>query len=133
VADTGGQIFRLDIHNGESTGNLVTGGLLASLAADEDATENRRFFYAPDVAEISLADEHYYAVAIGSGYRAHPLNVEIKDNIYMIKDKGVFITDTDGHYSLPTTAFTAADLYDATAHALTNGSTDEQALEAARF
>ncbi|WP_416307579.1 pilus assembly protein PilY [Neptunicella sp. SCSIO 80796] len=133
VADTGGQIFRLDIHNGQSASNLVTGGLLASLANDDDATENRRFFYAPDVAEISLADEHYYAVAIGSGYRAHPLNVEIKDNIYMIKDKGVFVTDEDGNYSLPTTAFTAADLYDATAHALTTGTEGQQALEAAAF
>lgn len=133
VVDMGGQIFRLDIHNGESVANLVTGGLLASLANDGDATENRRFFYAPDVSEISLADEHYYAVAIGSGYRAHPLNVEIKDNIYMIKDSGVFLKDTNGNYTLPATPFTAADLYDATAHALTTGSAASQALEAAAF
>ncbi|MDN4503876.1 PilC/PilY family type IV pilus protein [Alteromonadaceae bacterium BrNp21-10] len=133
VADTGGQLFRLDIHNGESASTLVTGGLLADLGADGDATENRRFYYAPDVAEISLANEHYYAVAIGSGYRAHPLNVEIRDNLYMLKDTGVFTLDVDGNYTLPTSGYTAADLYDATSHSLTAGSDADKLLEAATF
>nr|WP_241737506.1 PilC/PilY family type IV pilus protein [Neptunicella marina] len=133
VADTGGQIFRLDIHNGESGSSFVTGGLLASISADSTAADNRRFYYAPDVAEISLADQHYYAVAIGSGYRAHPLNVEIQDNLYMIKDTGVFNTDSNGDYILPSSPITAAELYDATDHLLTTGSTSDQQLEAAKF
>jgi type IV pilus assembly protein PilY1 len=133
VADTGGQLFRLDINNGESVSDLVGGGLLASFSADDSAADNRRFYYGPDVSEVSLANEHYYAVAVGSGYRAHPLNTEIQDNFYMIKDSGVFELDQDGNYSLPETAYTASDLYDATAHMLTSSDAGEQELEAAAF
>ena len=119
IADTGGQIFRLDIHNGEPVSKLVTGGLMASFAADGSAADNRRFYYGPDVSEISLADEHYYAVAIGSGYRAHPLNNAIQDHFYMIKDKGVFTLDKDGNFTFPTTPLGHGDLFDATSHSLT--------------
>ena len=133
VADTGGQIFRLDIHNGEGVADLVTGGLLATLAADGTPENNRRFYYAPDVAEISLADEHFYAVAIGSGYRAHPLNTVIQDNFYMIKDSGVFQLDADGHYQLPLLPYTASDMYDATAHSLTSSDDNLREVEANTF
>lgn len=133
VADTGGQIFRLDIHNGEGVANLVTGGRLASMSSDATETNNRRFYYAPDVSEISLADEHYYAVAIGSGYRAHPLNEVIQDQLYMIKDKGVFEIDTDGNYTLPVTPYSQADLYDATNHLLTTSDETQRELEVNEF
>lgn len=128
VADTGGQLFRLDIHNGESTADLVTGGLLADFGGSV-AEDNRRFFYGPDVSEISLGEEHYYAVALGSGYRAHPLNSEINDHFYMIKDTGVFNLDGDGNYTLPSTTLNVAGLYDATDHLLTSSDTSVQQLE----
>ena len=133
VADTGGQIFRIDIHNGEGAANLATGGLLASFSSDATEANNRRFYYAPDVSEISLADEHYYAVAIGSGYRAHPLNEVIQDQIYMIKDKGVFELDTDGNYTLPAIAYTHSDLYDASSHLLTTSDETQRELEVNEF
>jgi len=133
VADTGGQVFRLDIHNGEGKADLVTGGLLATFSSDGTAENNRRFYYAPDVSEISLADEHYYAVAIGSGYRAHPLNTVIQDNFYMIKDSGVFTLDSDGNYGLPAVPFAASDLYDATAHLLTSPDDSQREIEANNF
>ncbi|WP_041714518.1 PilC/PilY family type IV pilus protein [Paraglaciecola sp. T6c] len=126
VADSGGQLFRLDIHNGSGRSNLVSGGLLADLGGDL-AEDNRRFYYAPDVAQISAVDENFYAVAIGSGYRAHPLNAQIQDSFYMLKDFGIFSTDEQGHYGLPENAFTRDDLYDATAHLLT--SSDETVVE----
>lgn len=133
VADTGGQIFRLDIHNGESAADLITGGVLASFSSDGTEANNRRFYYAPDVSEISLAEEHYYAVAVGSGYRAHPLDTEIQDNFYMIKDTGVFIFDTDGNYTLPATPYTGSDLYDATPHLLTSTDDSQRQIEANAF
>ncbi|GAB3034380.1 hypothetical protein GCM10027098_35320 [Bowmanella dokdonensis] len=133
VVDTGGQLFRLDIHNGSGTSELVTGGLMASLAADGSAADNRRFYYGPDISEISLANEHYYAVALGTGYRAHPLNTEIQDNFYMIKDSGVFVLDTDGNYTMPAAPLTANDLYDATNHLLTNSDSEVKDLETAAF
>lgn len=119
VADLGGQLFRLDIHNGLGRSELVSGGLLADLGGDL-AEDNRRFYYAPDVAQISTIDENFYAVAIGSGYRAHPLNAEIQDSFYMLKDFGIFTKDEQGDYGLPENPFTRDDLYDATAHLLTS-------------
>ena len=132
VADSGGQLFRLDIHNGNSVSTLVNGGLLASLGGDT-AEQNRRFYYAPDVSEISIGDQHFYAVAIGSGYRAHPLNAQINDSFYMLKDFGVFNLDEQGHYSLPAGGFTSNDLYDATDHLLTSTDSTEQQYEAELF
>jgi len=132
VADTGGQLFRLDIHQGESGSDLVTGGLMASLGGDS-GIENRRFYYGPDVSEISLAEEHYYAVALGSGYRAHPLNSEISDNFYMLKDFGVFTLDEEGNYGMPDTALVESDFYDASAHLLTSADADQNAIEASAF
>ncbi|MBJ2135371.1 pilus assembly protein PilY [Paraglaciecola chathamensis] len=119
VADLGGQLFRLDIHNGLGRSELVSGGLLADLGGDL-AEDNRRFYYAPDVAQISTIDENFYAVAIGSGYRAHPLNAEIQDSFYVLKDFGIFTKDEQGDYGLPENPFTRDDLYDATAHLLTS-------------
>jgi type IV pilus assembly protein PilY1 len=128
VADMGGQLFRLDIHNGESVVDLVSGGLLANFAGDIEA-DNRRFYYGPDISEISLGEDHYYAVVLGSGFRAHPLNTAINDQFYMIKDDGVFTIDEDGDFVLPTTPLGLSDLYDATDHLLT--SSDSAAKELA--
>ena len=128
VADTGGQLFRLDITQGNTVGDLVRGGLLAQIAGDDNEVENRRFFYAPDVSEVSMNSEHYYAVAIGSGYRAHPLNTDIKDYMLMIKDTGVFTQDESGNWSLPAAPVTLADLYDATLHTLTSSDSDAREI-----
>ena len=133
IADTGGQVFRLDIHNGESLSQLVTGGVLADFSANGSPENFRRFYYGPDVSEISLADEHYYAVAIGSGYRAHPLNSVIQDNFYMIKDKGVFTRDNDGNFTLPAAAYTHNEMYDVTAHLLTSDNESTRSVAAATF
>lgn len=132
VVDMGGQLFRLDIHNGESLGDLVTGGLMADFGGDT-ASDNRRFYYGPDVTEISLGSEHYYAVALGSGYRAHPLDSVIEDHFYMIKDTGIFTFDADGNYTLPSTALSNASLYDATDHLLSSSDSSVQQVEADRF
>lgn len=132
VADMGGQVFRLDIYNGESAVDLVKGGLLGSFAGDAEE-DNRRFYYGPDVSEVILGDEQYYAVAVGSGFRAGPLNTTINDQFYLIKDKGVFNVDGDGNFTLPSTAYTETNLYDATDHLLTSSVETERELAAETF
>lgn len=127
VADMGGQLFRLDIHNEKSGADLVTGGLLANFGGDT-AQDHRRFYYGPDISEISLGADHYYAVVLGSGFRAHPLNTTINDHFYMIKDEGVFTLDDDGNFALPSTPLGLTDLYDATDHLLTSAN-NELAIE----
>ena len=132
VADTGGQLFRFDIYNGESTSNLVKGGIIADFGGDTAQT-NRRFYYGPDVSEILLGEEQYYAVAIGSGFRAGPLNTQIEDEFYMLKDTGIFETDSNGEYVRPSIALNASDLYDATEHLLTSTDSTERAIEQSAF
>ena len=112
VADMGGQIFRYDVDNknGKSVKNSITGARIADLA-DSSVAGARRFYYPPDVAVVDdKKGGKYHALVISSGYRAHPLNEDIHDRIYMIKDK-----DTGFTTSL-TTNVTEADLHDATSN-----------------
>jgi type IV pilus assembly protein PilY1 len=132
IADTGGQLFRLDINNDKASDPLVSGQLLAKLGGDAEA-DNRRFFYRPDVSEVVLGDEQYYAVALGSGFRAGPLNTAINDNFYMIKDKGVFTVNSANQYSFPSAPIELSNLYDATDHLLTSGSQSDRDLAAQSF
>ncbi|NRA53302.1 MAG: VWA domain-containing protein [Gammaproteobacteria bacterium] len=81
VGDTGGQLWRFDITNGNGASTLIDGLVLADINGDTAAT-NRRFYHTPD---LSMFDDETLAVAIGSGYQAHPLNTTIEDNFYLIK------------------------------------------------
>jgi len=112
VADMGGQIFRYDIDNNNSktVKDSITGTRIADLA-DNSVSGARRFYYPPDVAVVDdKKGGKYHALVISSGYRAHPLNTDIHDRIYMIKDK-----DT-GYTSSPSTNVTEANLHDATSN-----------------
>jgi type IV pilus assembly protein PilY1 len=112
VADMGGQIFRYDIDN---TNNInvagsITGKRIAKLSGS-GVSDARRFYYPPDVAVVDdKKGGKFHALVISSGYRAHPLDTNIHDRIYMIKDK-----DTGLTASL-TTDVKEADLHDATSN-----------------
>lgn len=129
AADLGGQLFRLDIYNGESTEDLVKGSLIADFGGDTEES-NRRFYYAPNVTEIALADELYYGVAVGSGWRASPLDTSVQDKFYMIKDGEVFKRDEDNKYKFFENAVVESDLFNATNHALTSDDETERAIAA---
>ena len=131
VSDTGGQLFRLDIYNGETGAEFIKGARLADFGGDT-AESNRRFYYGPDVTEIALRDELYYGVAIGSGWRASPLDTVVEDNFYMLKDDGVFNRDTDGDYTFMPTVY-ESDMYNATSHALTSSVESEREIAAQDF
>lgn len=82
AADTGGRIWRIDLHSDGSQ----TGLLLADLN-DGTASGNVRFFNSPDVSYITDAgNDGSYLIGIGSGYRAHPLNAISEDHYYVIYD-----------------------------------------------
>ncbi|GMM68804.1 hypothetical protein MTsDn1_20990 [Alteromonas sp. MTD1] len=131
VADTGGQLFRLDIYNGESGTDFIKGQRIADFGGDTAET-NRRFYYGPDVTEIALGDELYYGVALGSGWRASPLDTVVEDNFYMLKDEGVFKRDVNGEYTFMSTVF-ESDMYNATSHALTSSNEEDRNLAASTF
>lgn len=132
VADMGGQLFRIDIYQGSGPSDLAKGELIAQLGGDSEE-ENRRFYYAPDVSEIVIGEERYYAVTIGSGFRAGPLNSSIQDHFFMLKDKGVFARDEYNKFAFPDSPFTIFDLYDATDHLLTSDDEAERELANTQF
>ena len=101
VGDTGGRLWRLDIiSDGDLTtpgvqtpgvSGLVTGGVLASLGNADDGTHplasTRKFYEAPDVSLVRRRGASAYLnVALGSGWRGHPLNLDIQDRFYAIRD-----------------------------------------------
>jgi type IV pilus assembly protein PilY1 len=105
ASDTGGRIFRFDIYNGQAVGSLVTGGMIADLgaaplAAPRPRSESRRFYNAPDVALIKRRGKSsFFNIALGSGYRGHPLNAEIRDRMYSVRDYTPFIKLTQAAYN----------------------------------
>ncbi len=120
ASDMGGQIFRFDINNTAAGSATITGARIADLAgaATEDA---RRFYYPLDVALVDAApDGKYHALVTSSGFRAHPLNTEIHDRIYMIKDRhtGLLTSSADYNYNPADTDvagfLTESDLKDVT-------------------
>ncbi|PCJ85404.1 MAG: hypothetical protein COA54_11140 [Thiotrichaceae bacterium] len=112
VADMGGQIFRFDINNsnGLQLSASVTGGLIADLA-DSGMANARRFYYPPDVALVANEGKApYLAMAITSGYRAHPNDLNIRDRIYVVKDNNIYNIPDYTSY----TPVLESDLYNAT-------------------
>lgn len=126
VADMGGQLFRFDIYNGETGDDLIKGARIADFGGDT-ASENRRFYYGPDIAQVAIGTDLYYAVAIGSGKRASPLDTTINDRFYMLKDESVFTITEEGEFAFPDVA-TESSLYDATEGLL--ASTESSVIEA---
>lgn len=118
AGDMGGRVWRFDVWNGRGRGELVTGGVLASLgAADTERkaiADNRRFYSAPDVALIQRRGaDPYFNIAIGSGYRGHPLHTETRDRFYSIRDRNPFGRLTQAQYDAATPV-TDASLTDIT-------------------
>ena len=104
VGDLGGRVWRFDITNGNSRANLVAGGVIAALGAGDNADQsmanNRRFYNAPDVALIQHRGvDPYFSIAIGSGYRGHPLNTVTQDRFYLIRDKSPFASLSAASYA----------------------------------
>ena len=102
VADMGGQIWRVDLGptlSATDNGGTVVGRLAAisTAAADADPvgtlTDERRFMNAVDVVQVrdfeftNAGNERYDLVTLTSGNRANPLNEDVQNRIYAIRDK----------------------------------------------
>ncbi len=115
AADLGGQVWRFDITNGNNAAGLVAGGVIARLGAEGLASptpgDTRRFYNSPDIAVFQDARQNrrFVAINIGSGYRAHPLDLSATDRFYSIRDPYVFNQLSQQQYD-NFTPFTEADL-----------------------
>ena len=103
VGDLAGQLWRFDISNGAAASALVAGGVMTSLGAKDVGTPTmavtRRFYASPDVALIEpVGQQAFLNVAIGSGYRGHPLNTEVEDRLYSFRDYHPFRPMTQDEY-----------------------------------
>jgi type IV pilus assembly protein PilY1 len=95
AADLGGRVWRFDIFNGNPPKTLVTGGVFAELGqggiSSPDILKARRFYSAPDVALMQVNGvAPFFNLAIGSGYRGHPLQTSTQDRFYSLRDKMPF-------------------------------------------
>jgi len=109
TSDLGGQVWRFDIHSGNAPNGigpdaLVTGGVVARLGAEginnPSVAETRRFYNTPDISIFNdnIQSRRFIAISIGSGYRAHPLDIANTDRFYSIRDKDVFNKLTQAEY-----------------------------------
>ncbi|MDH3452321.1 MAG: hypothetical protein OEN20_07860, partial [Gammaproteobacteria bacterium] len=92
ATDTGGQVWRFDLDptmRAANPGNS-TGARLAAISTAGTPEDERRFFYPVDVAELNdnffSSEPKYDAIAIGSGYRAHPNDAAVYDRLYVFRD-----------------------------------------------
>lgn len=123
TADMRGQVWRFDF-NIANTGasNFATGGIIARLG-DNTAAGNRRFYHSPDIS-FSKQKTHIN-VAIGSGYREHPLDTTIRDAFFVIRDPYIYRPQLDANGNPVYTAITMSDLYDATSNTIGEGTATE--------
>ena len=133
VADTGGQVWRVDIADADPRNWKVR--KLATLAStvDTDIPNKRKFFFAPEVTVAEDATGVFLAVLLGAGDREHPFDGIVGNTFYMLKDRAETATlgSGSGTRSWTQTGSTAsagtggsavaggvireADLFDATA------------------
>ena len=119
ASDLGGQLWRFDIQNGNAAASLAAGGVIAQLGAEGLATpgpaDTRRFYNSPDVAIFSDTSQNrrFISVSIGSGYRAHPLDLSAADRFFSLRDSNVFNSLTQAEYDA-FVPITPADLVDVT-------------------
>ncbi len=126
AADLGGQVFRvdMDIENsgpGDLAKRVVT---LAKLGtSDAGGISNHRRFHASPVVALSQREggDEFLQVALGSGYRSHPLNMDTQNYIFMIDD-------TDALKDTSSAPVTRANMVDVT----TNLSPDPSLFDSKR-
>ena len=115
VGDMGGQLWRFDVDNStaRSVEEAITGGVIADFASAGQRS-NRRFYYPPDVALIKDEnDQTFLNIAIGSGWRAHPLDVRVDDRFYVLRDASVQGPPRNSDGDISYTAISESDLTDA--------------------
>src|SRR5690606_23117892 len=81
--DLGGQLFRADMSD---TGQKPSVTRIANLGGT--GADHRRFYEAPAVAYARAGVKNLLYVVAGSGYRAHPLDEDTNEGIFVVIDDG---------------------------------------------
>jgi len=106
VGDTGGNLWRINLPEGTAASHRRDNWKITKLAdfGADTASEDRRFFHAPDVVKTRDAAGDYHGVLLSSGNRADPLETSVDNYLYMVKDRvtrsgdtaTLLIDETDG-------------------------------------
>lgn len=108
-ADTGGNIWRLELNeelNETDSNNRSKLIKLASFGGTD--TNARKFYNEPDISMFKHKGRSVLALSIGSGYRAHPMNKDITDYFFTLLDRSTFERiDTD---TFSTIQLTSSDM-----------------------
>ena len=92
VGDTGGQLWRADFKADLSTsaGIKAVVGKLATVSAVGSPLDERKFFYPPDVVQVTESRfssvSEYDLVTAVTGNRASPLSQTVQDRFYAFRD-----------------------------------------------
>lgn len=95
AGDMAGQVFRIDLDNRLSASSLVVRVKTVARVGQTDSgggsvSTQRRFFEPPTVALFKdSTNKIFAAVAMGSGYRSHPLNEATTDHFFTFFDYDV--------------------------------------------
>lgn len=108
ATDTGGQLFRFDITQESKNSNTQIYGVKVADIAGTGVAGNRRFYNRPDVSFVKLRGKTMALIAVGSGYRAHPLAEDTNDRFYVFYDKNIL----SGGY--PVQVLSESTLFDVT-------------------
>ncbi len=87
VGDTGGRMWRFDVSS--STIGSWAGNIIFDANSGTGSDVGRKLFYRPAVAYVNGLPMLWF----GSGDRAHPLNHDVVDRMYMLIDRGQVTSD----------------------------------------
>lgn len=122
VGDLGGQVWRIDIENIDSTNFGV--GLLFATVSGGGGTDRRRFFYPPEVVRVEdktySTVPTYDLVLMVSGTRPDPLEREVHNRIFAFRDLQL----TPMGSAEGVAPITSDHLYDATSNVVQEGDED---------
>ena len=88
-ADTSGDVWRLDLT--EKIGDSSAESHLTKLASlGGSGIDARKFYNEPDVAKMKIKGKSVFAISVGSGFRAHPMDETIADKFFVLIDKSPY-------------------------------------------
>lgn len=93
VSDVGGRIWRFDINTlNHGRHDFANAGVIFDAnAAKGEQDSYKRFYYAPSISYFrdEEKNDEYLSVAIGSGFRAHPLAPTSHDHFFVLKERNL--------------------------------------------
>ena len=116
--DTGGRVWRGDFPGDDRSAWTLTILLNAGRHFDSSASNDLRFFNRPDIVQTRDGSGNFDAVVIGSGDREDPLDTDVENWFFMIKDRATQTGAPSG------TTLTPNELADLTVDCVTAGNCD---------